>query len=157
MQAAGVAIHPLTQAERIGLLNEDALHAQSLREIAGGISLVEQMEVGAEDDLRETFIDEPRHAHADAVHAARDTAEQFPAPLLERIEQFGVAFGSGEPPRLILRDVSVETSRDHAADLGVDHHAQHGGRFRRHPHEPAGPAERRLEGIELLDKAAFQE
>ena len=91
------------------------------------------------------------------MDAARDAAEQFPALLLEGAEHFGIGFGGGEPPGLVFGDVAVEARRDHAADVGIDHHAQHGGRFRRHPHEPAGPAERRLEGIELLDKAAFQE
>ena len=157
VQAVGVAVHPLAQTEGIGLLQEQACHAQPLLQIAGRIPLVEDVEIRAADDLAEALVDQAWHAHADAVHPAGDAAEQVAAVPLQRIEEGGIAILRGEPPRLRFRDLPVETRRDHAAGLCVDHHAEHGGRFRRHPHEPAGPAEALLQGIDFLDEPPPQQ
>ena len=155
-QALGVAIEALTQAQPAGLLEQQALRADPLLQIDCRIALVEQMEIGGEDDLLKPFIHQPRHADADGMHRAIGILEQSAAVEFDRVEQLLIGQRRDEPARACFLHASIEPRSDHAAGGGIDHHAQNHCRHGRHLHQPSRPAEGLPERIDFLHQPALQ-
>ena len=156
VEAAGAAIHPLGQAERLQFVHEKALDPEPLFQISGRIPVIEQMQIWAENDLIQPLADEAGNAHTHAVGRRGGAGEDHPAPHLHLVEQFLVGVGCRETECLLLGDPAVEAGFGHAAANGINDDAEHGGGRGRHRDQFVGPPERWPGLVKLLDKPPSQ-
>ena len=148
---------PLAQAECRRRLKEPTRHVDSRLQVMGRGMAIENVEIRAGSHAVLLRGDQRVDHNTNPMGGAGGVGEHLPALRLDRCEQRGIAIGRGKPTSVTVGDPPIHARYHNRAPAHVDEHAHDDGGGRGHPHQLAGPPQRRLLRIHFLEQSPLEQ
>lgn len=123
VESASLAVMAFSETKSVRLLQKQTLDTQSRGQVSGERLAIGKWKIGREDALACSVIDETRKANADAEGDDVITAHHPAGILGEEIKKLGVG-RRGLKGERILMQLTIETSGDELAAIGINGNAE---------------------------------